>query len=57
MGRPATGRTPVKSFRPPQALWARLQQLAANQGRKTSDALIEAVHDWVTKHERAVRRE
>lgn len=51
-GRPATGQTPVKSFRPPPALWAELEQLAAAEGRKTSDALVEAVHDWVRKKRR-----
>lgn len=51
-GRPATGQTPVKSFRPPPALWAELEDLAAAEGRKVSDALVEAVHDWVRKKAR-----
>lgn len=52
MARPATGQTPVRSFRPPPALWSELEQLAAAAGRRPSDALIEAVHDWVKKKRR-----
>lgn len=51
-GRPATGQTPVKSFRPPTALWDEFVELATAEGRKHSDALIEAMHDWVRKHRR-----
>lgn len=51
-GRPATGQTPVKSFRPPPALWAELERIAATEGRKASEALVEAVHDWVRKKSR-----
>lgn len=49
-GRPATGQTPVMGFRPPSALRAEFEQLAANQGRKPSEALIEAMHLWIEKH-------
>ncbi|MFF4645002.1 hypothetical protein [Streptomyces sp. NPDC001389] len=48
-GRPATGQTPVKSFRPPPALWAELERIAVIEGRKTSEVLVEAAHDWVRK--------
>lgn len=51
-GRPATGQTPVKSFRPPPALWSELEAIAAAEGRRSSDVLIEAVHDWVKKKHR-----
>jgi hypothetical protein len=51
-GRPATGQKPVKSFRPPEALWEEFVNLAEAEGRKHSDALIEAVHDWVKKKRR-----
>lgn len=51
-GRPATGQTPVVSFRPPISLRKRLDELAKADGRDRSDVLIEAVHDWVRKRER-----
>lgn len=51
-GRPKTGQTPVKSFRPPAALWDEFVELAAAEGRKQSDALIEAMHDWIKKKRR-----
>lgn len=49
VGRPATGQTPVKSFRPPPALWAELERIAAATGRKPSEALVEALSDWVRR--------
>lgn len=52
MARPATGQTPVMSFRPPKPLRDKLKALAKSEGRSESDALIEAMHDWVTKKER-----
>jgi hypothetical protein len=52
MARPATGQTPVKSFRPPPTLWAWLTALAEAEDRKHSDALIEAMHEWVRKKRR-----
>lgn len=51
-GRPATGKTPVVSFRPPKPLRAELDALARAEGRDRSDVLIEAVHDWVRKKKR-----
>ncbi|MCP3820045.1 ribbon-helix-helix domain-containing protein [Streptomyces sp. A3M-1-3] len=51
-GRPATGRTPVISFRPPTPLREELDELATAEGRDRSDVLIEAVHDWVRKKRR-----
>lgn len=51
-GRPPTGETKVMGFRPPAALRAEFEQLAAAEGRKPSDALIEAMHDWVDKKRR-----
>lgn len=51
-GRPATGQTPPISFRPPPALREELDALAEAEGRKRSDVLIEAVHDWVRKKRR-----
>jgi len=52
VGRPATGETPVVSFRPPVALRKELDKLAKAEGRARSDALIEAMHDWVEKKRR-----
>lgn len=52
MARPATGETPVKSFRPPEPLWKEVEELAASEGRKNSEAVIEALHDWVRKKRR-----
>lgn len=52
MGRPATGQTKPMSFRPPKPLRDKFEQLAKRKGRSYSDALIEAVHDWVKKQER-----
>lgn len=51
-GRPATGKTPVVSFRPPKPLRAELDALAKAEGRDRSDVLIEAVHDWIKKKRR-----
>ncbi len=52
MGRPATGQTRVMGFRPPKALREEFERLAAMEGRTASDALIEAMHDWVHKKHR-----
>lgn len=51
-GRPATGQKPVKSFRPPEALWAEVEAIANAEGRKHSDVVIEALHDLVRKKRR-----
>jgi hypothetical protein len=51
-GRPATGQTPVVGFRPPVPLREEAEALARAEGRKLSDALIEALHDWVAKKRR-----
>jgi hypothetical protein len=52
MARPATGQTPVKTFRPPGQLWKEIEELAAIEGRKNSDLVIEALHDLVRKKRR-----
>lgn len=49
-GRPATGETRVMGFRPPEPLRAEFEQLARDQGRTPSDALIEAMHLWIDRH-------
>jgi hypothetical protein len=52
MARPATGQTPVKSFRPPAPLWDEVEEIAAAEGRKNSELVIEALHDLVKKKRR-----
>ena len=52
MGRPATGKTKVMGFRPPKPLRDEFEQLAADEERSPSDALVEAMHDWVKKKRR-----
>lgn len=50
-GRPPTGETRVMGFRPPEPLRAKFEQLAKDQGRTPSEALIEAMHLWIGKHQ------
>jgi hypothetical protein len=52
MARPATGETKVMGFRPPKPLRDELERIARAEGRTPSDALIEAMHDWVAKKRR-----
>lgn len=52
MGRPATGQTKVMGFRPPKPLRDEFEALAADEERAPSDALIEAMHDWIKKKRR-----
>ena len=49
MGRTPTGESPSVSFRPPRPLLDRFEALLA--GRTRSDALIEAMHLWIERHE------
>lgn len=52
MGRPATGKTKVMGFRPPKPLRDEFEELAAAENRTPSDALTEAMHDWIKKKRR-----
>lgn len=52
MGRPATGQTKVMGFRPPKPLRDEFETLAKAEDRSPSDALVEAMHDWVKKKRR-----
>ncbi|MFC7983794.1 hypothetical protein [Streptomyces sp. NPDC057336] len=52
MARPATGQTKVMGFRPPKPLRDEFEALAKSEERSPSDALIEAMHDWVKKKRR-----
>ncbi len=39
-------------FRPPRQLREDFEALAKSEGRSPSDALIEAMHDWIRKKRR-----
>lgn len=52
MARPATGQTPVKTFRPPKPLWNEVMQYVKAEGRPYGDVIIEALHDWLKKKHR-----
>jgi hypothetical protein len=52
MGRPATGQTKVMGFRPPKPLRDEFEALAEAEERSATDALIEAMHDWIKKKRR-----
>lgn len=52
VGRPPTGQTPGISIRPPEKLREDFDAEAEAAGRSRSDALIEAMHDWITKKRR-----
>lgn len=52
VGRPATGQTKVMGFRPPKPLRDEFEEPATADGRTPSDALIEAMDDWVEKKRR-----
>lgn len=52
VGRPRTGQTRVMGFRPPRQLREDFEALAGREGRSASDALIEAMHDWIRKKHR-----
>lgn len=51
-GRPKTGKTRMMSFRPLPGLRAEFEELADQEGRSYTDALIEAMQDWVRKKRR-----
>jgi len=52
MARPATGQTPVKTFRPPIPLWNEVMKHVTAEKRPYADVVIEALHDWLKKKER-----
>lgn len=56
MARPATGQTPVVSFRPPQALRTRFDALAEAEGLSRTEALIRLMHEYVDRRERDTER-
>jgi hypothetical protein len=52
MARPATGQTPVKTFRPPIPLWDEVMEHVKAEQRPYADVVIEALHDWLKKKDR-----
>lgn len=52
MARPATGQTPVKTFRPPIPLWDEVMKHVKAEQRPYADVVIEALHDWLKKKDR-----
>jgi 5-methylcytosine-specific restriction endonuclease McrBC GTP-binding regulatory subunit McrB len=52
MARPATGQTPVKTFRPPIPLWEEVMKYVKAEKRPYADVVIEALHDWLKKKDR-----
>jgi hypothetical protein len=55
VGRPPTGQTKVMGFRPPKQLREEFEALAKAEERSPSDALIEAMRDWIKKKRRKHR--
>lgn len=53
MARPKTGQTPVVTFRPPGPIRDDFDARAQLTKRDRSDSLIEAMHDWIKKQDRA----
>jgi hypothetical protein len=48
MGRPATGKTPVRNVRVPDGLWKAAQERAAAEGRTITDVIVSALHRYVS---------
>lgn len=48
MGRPATGKTPVRNVRVPDGLWNAAKAKAAEEGRTITDVIVSALHRYVS---------
>jgi hypothetical protein len=48
MGRPATGKTPLRNVRVPDGLWAAARAKAAAEGRTITDVVVTALHRYVS---------
>lgn len=48
VGRPATGKTPVRSVRLPDPLWDAVRQVAEAKGWTASDVVAAALHRYIT---------
>ena len=47
MARPATGKTPLRNIRVPDALWKAAKAKAAAEGRTLTDVLVAYLHRYV----------
>ncbi|MEV7394920.1 hypothetical protein [Streptomyces sp. NPDC091215] len=47
MGRPATGKTPVRNIRVPDGLWSAAMAKAKAEGRTITDVIVSALHRYV----------
>ncbi len=52
MGRPATGKTPLRNVRVPDGLWEAAKQRAAAEGRTITDVIVSALHRYVSGPQR-----
>ncbi|MFE9936350.1 hypothetical protein [Streptomyces hirsutus] len=48
MARPATGKTPNRNVRVPDALWEAAKERAASEGRTVTDVIVSALHRYVS---------
>lgn len=48
VGRPATGKTPVRNVRVPDGLWAAAKAKAQAEGRTITDVIVAALHRYVS---------
>ncbi|MGJ5898575.1 hypothetical protein ACSCBZ_42555 [Streptomyces niveiscabiei] len=48
MGRPATGKTPLRNVRVPDKLWADAMAKAKAEGRTITDVIVSALHRYVS---------
>jgi hypothetical protein len=48
MGRPATGKTPLRNVRVPDRLWQEAKTKAAAEGRTITDVIVSALHRYVS---------
>lgn len=48
MGRPATGKTPVRNVRVPDGLWNAAKAKAEQEGRTITDVIVSALHRYVS---------
>lgn len=47
MGRPATGKTPLRNVRVPDGLWNAAKEKAAAEGRTITEVIVSALHRYV----------
>ncbi|MFB7289005.1 hypothetical protein [Actinacidiphila glaucinigra] len=47
-GRPATGKTPIRSIRVPDGLWDAVRERAAAEDRTITEVIVTALHRYVS---------